>query len=147
MPYNRDKRSPIPKNATVSKVMSANKGKNSKPELALRKALFRSGIRGYRIHFKKIEGNPDIAWVGRRKVLFVHGCFWHRCPRCAYPLPRTNQDYWRTKFERNVARDRLHLRNLEQAEWKVLIVWECEIQQSLQKAVQCVKDFLDSDFR
>ena len=142
MEYKRDKRSPVPKNATVSKVMSANKGKNSKPELNLRKELCRLGLRGYRLHYKKIVGNPDIAWVNRRRAIFVHGCFWHRCPTCSYSIPKTNSEYWKLKFERNVGRDQRNLLLLRSLGWKVLVIWECDIKRNLPKVLQQVIKFL-----
>lgn len=80
--YSRDKRSPVPKNDTVSRVMSANRAKNSKPEVRLRKALWHAGLKGYRLHHKRIPGRPDISFVGKKLAIFVHGCFWHRCPKC-----------------------------------------------------------------
>lgn len=144
MEYKRDKRSPTPKSSIVSKVMSANKGKNSKPELALRKELCRHGVRGYRLHFTKIPGNPDIVWVGIRRAIFVHGCFWHRCPTCAYPIPKTNREYWEAKFSRNIARDKRNILRLNELGWSVLIIWECEIKQNLSKAVRRVIRFRSS---
>ena len=86
--YVRDGRSPIPKNASVSKVMSKNRSKGTKPELALRRFLFQNGIRGYRLNWKKAPGKPDIAFPGRKIAIFVHGCFWHHCPKCnnGYPV-------------------------------------------------------------
>lgn len=125
--YKRDKRSPIPKSPAVSCVMSANKGKNSKPELALRRTLWGLGIRGYRLHYKQLPGKPDIVFVSKRVAVFVHGCFWHRCPTCQYPNPKTNEDYWRKKFLRNVERDQLHLKQVAKLGWKAMVIWECEL--------------------
>jgi len=125
--YSRDKRSPTPKSATVSRVMSANKSRNTKPELALRKLLWASSARGYRLHWKKAPGRPDIAFPGRGLAIFVHGCYWHRCPLCAYPLPKHNTDFWQQKFSRNVTRDQTKTRQLETLGWKVITVWECQL--------------------
>src|SRR5688572_12008011 len=103
--YIRDKRSPKPKSETVSRVMSANKAKNSKPEVHLRKALWNQGAKGYRLHYKKVPGRPDICYVSKKVAIFVNGCFWHRCPHCNYQLPKTNTEFWKEKFGKNVNRD------------------------------------------
>lgn len=133
--YIRDNRSPIPKNETVSRVMSANKEKNTGPELTVRRALWRNGIRGYRLHSKKVIGKPDVAFIGKKIAVFIHGCFWHRCPYCKLPLPKSNPEYWKLKFERNIGRDKRNLRILKSNGWKVVIIWECEIKHSLDKVV------------
>lgn len=127
MSYIRDGRAPIPTSETTSRVMSANVGKNTKPELALRKALREIGIPGYRLHWKKAPGRPDIAYPGRRIAIFVNGCYWHRCPHCNLPLPRSNTDFWKEKFEKNIKRDTDKTRDLEENGWMVLVFWECEI--------------------
>ena len=105
MEYKRDKRSPTPKSETVSKVMSANKAKHTKPELILRKALWANGLMGYRNNYKKLPGRVDIAFTVKKLAIFVNGCFWHRCPKCNYPMPKTNEDFWENKFSKNIAID------------------------------------------
>jgi len=110
--------------------MRGNVGKNTKPELLLRKLLRDAGFPGYRLHWKKAPGRPDIAYPGRKVAIFVHGCFWHRCPKCNPPLPKSNQDYWGPKFEQNRERDQRKIRDLEAAGWRVLVVWECELKRS-----------------
>jgi DNA mismatch endonuclease (patch repair protein) len=127
--YSRDKRSPVPKNASVSSVMSANKAKNTKPELALRKLLWSKGIRGYRLNWKKAPGRPDIAFPGKKLAIFVHGCFWHRCPICTKALPKHNTEFWQKKFDRNVERDQAKADQLKELGWKVAIVWECQLKE------------------
>jgi DNA mismatch endonuclease (patch repair protein) len=79
MIYKTDKRSPIPKTEAVSRVMSANKAKNTIPEILLRRMLYANGLRGYRVHYKKVPGRPDVCYVSKKIALFVNGCFWHRC--------------------------------------------------------------------
>lgn len=91
--YLRDKRSPTPKNESTSRVMSANKGKDSKPETTLRKKIWSEGLKGYRLHYKKIPGRPDICFVSKKVAIFVNGCFWHRCPKCNYSLPKNNTEF------------------------------------------------------
>jgi DNA mismatch endonuclease (patch repair protein) len=91
-----------PENAAqrVSRLMKANKSADTKPEMALRKALWQAGARGYRLHPKQVPGRPDMAFPAKRLAVFVHGCFWHQCPHCegkkAYP--RANVEFWRKKF-------------------------------------------------
>lgn len=78
--YVRDKRSPVPKSEATSRVMSSNRGRDTAPELALRRALWAAGRRGYRLHYKQVPGRPDIAYPTKKIAIFVHGCYWHRCP-------------------------------------------------------------------
>jgi DNA mismatch endonuclease (patch repair protein) len=113
--------------AQRSAIMRAVKSRDTAPELKVR-ALLRSFAPGYRLHRKDIPGNPDIAYVGRKQAIFVHGCFWHGhdCARGARS-PKANADYWREKIARNVARDAGHLARLAELGWRALIVWECEI--------------------
>lgn len=110
-----------------SATMRAVKSKNTKPELAVRSLLHRLGFR-FRIHRKDIPGNPDIAFPGRRKVIFIHGCFWHGhdCVRGAR-IPMNNRDYWTVKVARNKARDARHLVALEASGWEAFTLWECEL--------------------
>ncbi|CAJ0871564.1 hypothetical protein AMST5_02334 [freshwater sediment metagenome] len=110
-----------------SATMRAVKSRDTSPELAVR-ALLRAFAPGYRLHRKDIPGNPDIAYVGRRQAIFVHGCFWHGhdCARGAR-MPRANADYWRVKIARNRARDEAHREKLAALGWRALTVWECEL--------------------
>lgn len=110
-----------------SAVMRAVKGRDTKPEIRLRKALFARGFR-YRLHVKSLPGAPDIVFPGRRAVIFVHGCFWHGhdCKRGSR-TPKQNADYWREKIARNKARDARQVEELRSAGWRVLTVWECEL--------------------
>lgn len=107
--------------------MAANKGKNTEPELALRRALHARGFR-YRLHPKKIQGRPDLVLPKYCAVVFVHGCFWHHHQDCRYATtPSTNADFWKKKFETNVARDGLVRATLLDQGWRVAIVWECAL--------------------
>ena len=110
----------------VRKSMQGNKRANTKPELILRKALREAGLSGYRLQWK-VPGHPDISWPGQKVAIFVNGCFWHRCPMCKPPMPKSNVEYWSSKFERNVERDQRKLEQLEEAGWTVHTVWECEL--------------------
>lgn len=134
--YARDGRAPVPKSEHTSRLMSANKGTDTKPEILLRKALFTAGIRGYRTHWKKAPGNPDIAFVGRKIAVFVHGCFWHRCPKCHPHMPKTHTAFWERKFEKNVERDIKVQQQLKDLEWRTLVIWECETKEDLESCVE-----------
>lgn len=108
-------------------VMQANRSEDTKPELVLRRALRERGLPGYRLHWRKASGRPDVCYPGRKVAIFVNGCFWHRCPHCDLPLPKTNTPFWTAKFERNRARDdRNHLELVEEG-WSVVVVWECHL--------------------
>lgn len=111
-------------------VMQANKSKNTKPELKVRAALREAGLSGYRIHWKKAPGSPDICYPGRKLAIFVNGCFWHSCPYCTNHKPKTNQEFWTAKFERNRARDERDQSQLVAAGWTVLVVWECRLKRA-----------------
>lgn len=86
-----------------------------------------AGFPGYRLQWKHAPGHPDIAYPGRKVAIFVNGCFWHRCPKCDLPLPKTNPEYWEEKFRRNVQRDKQKTAELEQLGWRVFVIWECEL--------------------
>ena len=109
-----------------SAVMRAVRGRDTTPELLVRR-LLRSVAPGYRLHRKDIPGRPDVAYIGRRKAIFVHGCFWHGhdCARGAR-MPKANRPYWEAKIARNRARDAANLAALAERGWKALVVWECE---------------------
>ena len=140
--YYRDKRSPKPLNESTSKVMSANKAKNTKPEITLRKALWSEGHKGYRLNWKKAPGRPDIAYPGKKIAIFVNGCYWHRCPKCNLPLPKTNTDFWKEKFDKNVKRDKKKNDELLSLDWIVLVFWECDIKSDISNSIQKIKKVL-----
>ncbi len=110
-----------------SATMRAVKSRDTSPELAVR-ALLRGFAPGYRLHRKDIPGNPDIAYVGRKLAIFVHGCFWHGhdCARGAR-MPKANADYWAAKISRNRVRDAAHRETLAALGWRALTIWECEL--------------------
>ena len=135
--YIRDKRSPKPLSEDTSKVMSANKAKNTKPEIVLRKVLWNSDVRGYRLNWKKAPGRPDIAFPGKKVAIFINGCYWHRCPKCDLPLPKSNTQFWKDKFDKNIARDKKKNEELVDLGWNVLVFWECDIKSNI---IDCFKD-------
>ncbi len=138
--YMRDGRAPIPHSEITSRLMSANKANNTGPELTLRKALWHAGLKGYRLHWRKVPGKPDIAFPGKKIAVFVHGCFWHRCPNCASNFPKTNTDFWQRKFESNVKRDKANEEHLHAEGWSVITIWECEIKKNIKNIVNNIKN-------
>jgi len=107
--------------------MRANKGKDTKPELALRSMLHRDGYR-FRIHGRGLPGTPDVVFTARRKVVCMHGCFWHAHPSCRYAtVPKIRADYWVSKLARNRERDATHAVRLQELGWGSAVVWECEM--------------------
>ena len=119
-----------------SAVMRRVKGRNTAPEMIVRKALTGLGVR-YRLHRKDLPGCPDIVMPGRRLAIFVHGCFWHGhdCARGAR-VPKQNRDYWLTKVARNRARDARNLADLGAMGWRVDILWACELNQKAELAAR-----------
>ena len=99
---------------------------DTSPELAVRRLLHRLGYR-FRLHRRSLPGRPDICFPGRKKAIFIHGCFWHRHEGCRRTTtPKTRTSFWKDKFERNVERDRANLKDLVELGWRVMVVWECE---------------------
>jgi DNA mismatch endonuclease (patch repair protein) len=119
--------------------MKSNRGKNTLPEVMLRTALSKAGIKGYRLHLKDVPGRPDIAFPKSRLAVFVNGCFWHRCPKCALPMPKSHTAFWSRKFELNKQRDERKTRGLKSMGWRVMTIWECEIRGNLGDCVKRVK--------
>jgi DNA mismatch endonuclease (patch repair protein) len=111
--------------------MSAIRSKDTKPELAVRSLLHRLGYR-YRLHVRKLPGAPDIVFPSRRKVIFVHGCYWHLHDCVAGRVtPRTNAEFWQKKRTDNVTRDTRNEATLNSEGWEILIIWECEIKSGI----------------
>jgi DNA mismatch endonuclease (patch repair protein) len=123
--------------------MSLVKAKNTRPEMAVRRLVFAMGYR-YRLHDARLPGTPDLVFAGRGKVLFVHGCFWHRHENCALArLPKSRLDFWLPKLEGNRARDRVNQRLLRKSGWRVFVVWECELR-NLVKLSRKIRRFLEA---
>jgi len=113
--------------ATRSRMMAGIKGKDTKPEMTVRRFLHAHGYR-FRLYRKDLPGKPDIILSRLRVCIFVHGCFWHRHAGCKYAvLPKTRVDFWAAKLQSNVERDLTVLQRLESDGWKVLVLWECEL--------------------
>lgn len=110
-----------------SRNMRAIRAKNTKIELVVRRIVYGLGYR-YRLNSRKVIGRPDLAFISRKKAIFVHGCFWHRHPGCRLTTtPKTNPEKWQKKFAANIARDAVVQQKLQDAGWKSLVIWECEI--------------------
>ena len=111
--------------------MSRIKGKNTKPEMLVRKFLFAHGYR-YRLHAKKLPGKPDIVLPKYKTVIFVHGCFWHGHANCKYfVIPKTRTDWWVNKINGNIANDDRAVKALKRAGWKVITIWECQLKPAM----------------
>jgi len=111
--------------------MSRIRGKNTKPEMILRSQLFRLGFR-FRVHPNELSGKPDIVLPKYRTAIFVHGCFWHFHKHCNEGrIPSSNSSFWGKKLQKNVDRDKAIIRTLKKEKWKVVVVWECEIEKKI----------------
>lgn len=120
--------------ATRSRMMAGIKGKNTRPEMVVRRALHKAGFR-FRLHVKDLPGKPDIVLPKHRAVIFVHGCFWHGHGCRNFKWPKTREAWWREKIGKNVERDRLKIEELWNAGWKVETIWECDIRVRGESAV------------
>ena len=124
--------------------MARIRARDTGPERRIRKLLTTLGFR-YRLHYSKLPGRPDIAFPGRRKVIWVHGCFWHRHPGCALArLPKSRLDFWKPKLEGNRSRDLRNEADVRAAGWESLVVWECELSDE-SALVTRLRSFLDGD--
>jgi len=106
--------------------MSRIKGKNTRPELLIRKWLWSHGYR-YRLYKKTLSGKPDIVFPGKRKAIFINGCFWHKHNCKYFKWPESNTKFWKDKILETVKRDKKNYKKLEKAGWEYLIIWECEV--------------------
>lgn len=125
--------------------MALVRNKDTKPEMRVRRLVSSMGYR-YRLQYKKVPGRPDLAFPGRRKVVFVHGCFWHRHPDPACPLarlPKSRLDFWMPKLEGNRARDLRKLEELEALGWSAFTVWECQLRDE-EALRESIRSFLDA---
>ena len=128
-----------------SHCMARVKGRNTKPELILRRWLWSAGFR-YRLYSKKIAGKPDIVFPGRKKVIFVHGCFWHKHNCGHFSWPKSNAEFWKKKIQGNLKRDRNNAKAIIQIGWQSLVVWECELKKGISRCLQKkITRFLDDE--
>ena len=116
-----------------SQNMAAIKSKDTKPEMLVRRFLHAAGYR-CRLHDRKLPGCPDLVFSGLRTVIFIHGCFWHGHENCKYfRLPKSNEEFWRNKISRNIIRDTAVSIELERQLWNVIVIWECDLKNKLQR--------------
>lgn len=122
---------------TRSRMMSGIRGKNTKPELRIRKGLFSRGFR-YRLHDKRLPGKPDLVLPRHNAVVFIHGCFWHGHKCHLFKWPKTRKRFWVKKILANRKRDRQVLKELTKNGWRTLVIWECSFRDGGQTALDCV---------
>jgi len=122
-------------------VMSHNKGKDTNPEISVRRLIHSLGLR-YRLHRRDLPGCPDMVFPGKKKVIFINGCYWHRhnCKK-GRSMPETRKKFWQAKFERTVERDKKNYKALKKLGWQVLVLWECQLRdlKKLKKKVSFLK--------
>lgn len=136
-------------NETRSRMMSGIRGKDTKPEMVLRRALHVRGFR-YRLHGKGVPGRPDMILAKHRAVIFVHGCYWHRHEGCRYATtPATRPEFWAEKFTANVRRDRTACDTLVTDGWRVATIWECALRKprSVERTLAAIEEWLLSENR
>ncbi len=126
-----------------SEIMSRVRAKDTAPEMLVRRLVYSMGYR-YRLHDRSLPGTPDLVFRKARKLVFVHGCFWHRHAGCALARwPKSRQKFWREKLEGNLARDRKNMGRLRRAGWGVMVVWECQLSKPA-RLEQRIRGFLDA---
>ncbi len=133
-----DNMTPQQRSQTMSKIRSH----NTSPEQRIRSALHRCGYR-FRKNLTNLPGTPDIVLKKFKTVIFVNGCFWHQhagCPKAS--MPKSNEDYWQKKFHKTIVRDAKNIKKLQELGWRVIVVWECEIDENLEKTASKIKKIL-----
>ena len=126
-----------------SEIMGRVRATGTKPELVVRQLVHGIGYR-FRLYNDRLPGRPDLVFPRHRKVIFVHGCFWHRHERCSKAtIPLTNSDFWERKLTRNSERDRENVDTLQSDGWKVFIIWECETKHRYQLSARICRFFED----
>ena len=127
-----------------SEIMSRIRGRDTKPEMIVRRIAHGLGFR-FRLHRRDLPGSPDLVFPRHRAVIMVHGCFWHRHPGCKYAsTPKTRVGFWERKFAGNVVRDRRNEAELYELGWRVMVIWECETKDN-EAVASCIESFLRPD--
>ncbi len=130
---------------TRSRMMSGIQGKNTKPEVVVRKALFADGVR-YRLHDKQLPGKPDLVFPKYRAVILINGCFWHLHGCHLFKWPSSRPEFWKHKLESNRERDLRNMEQLQQQGWRVLVIWECALKGKqrlpFEQVIQLTSDWL-----
>lgn len=125
-------KSPKSTSIGVSRSMKSNRSSGTKPEQILSKLLRK------KIHKNSLPGSPDFVYPRKKIAVFVHGCFWHRCPECNFGLPKSNRDFWSRKFRRNIERDELVKKELKAMGWRVIEIWEHELSKDPMKVAETI---------
>lgn len=125
--------------ATRSRMMSGIRGKDTKPEILIRKTLFARGFR-YRLHGRKLPGSPDMVMPKYRTVIFVNGCFWHGHDCQLFKWPGTRKEFWRKKITGNCERDKHNMNDLLLDDWRVFVIWECAVKGKKRKSLENIVD-------
>lgn len=128
-----------------SRCMSNIRGKDTKPEMIVRRIIHNMGYR-YRLHRRDLPGSPDLVFAPRKKVIFVHGCFWHQhdCPD-GTTSPKTNVEFWSNKLKGNVLRDKTNYQKLFDLNWDTMIIWECWTKKkNIESLIKKIREFLDT---
>lgn len=134
-----DTLNPLQRSAVMARVRS----KDTVPELIVRRLTYGLGYR-YRLHLRALPGTPDLVFSARNKVIFIHGCFWHRHKGCALArLPKSRSDFWLSKLEGNTRRDAHNVRELRKKRWGVMTIWECQLR-DMARLERRIKRFLDA---
>ena len=130
--------------ATRSRMMAGIKGKNTKPEMLIRRGLHQAGFR-YRLHSTRLPGKPDLVFPKFLSVIFVHGCFWHGHCCKFFKWPKSNSIFWKNKIESNIVRDKMIVRLIRNRKWSVLVIWECQLRGrvAVDKSLQRASKFLN----
>ncbi|KCZ91311.1 very short patch repair endonuclease [Hyphomonas jannaschiana] len=129
-----------------SRMMSGIRGKDTKPEMIVRRGLHAMGFR-YKLHDKRLPGRPDLVLPKYRAVIFVHGCFWHKHDCKYFKWPKTRKEFWRSKIEKNVARDKTAMEVLKNSGWRVAVVWECSFRDAseVSERIRLLGNWVSSD--
>lgn len=130
---------PPAKTESTRTSMRGNKSALTKPELSLSKILEEAGIKGVDANYLRLPGTPDLVFLNKKLAIFIHGCFWHRCPYCNPHFPETNQEYWSAKFRRNKARDKGVKASLQAIGWRVMIIWECQLKRDPSRVLRRIE--------
>lgn len=129
--------------ASVRMSMRGNRSSKTRPEAMLVQELCKTGITGFCQNSKEFPGSPDLAFPATKLAVFVHGCFWHRCPYCRPHFPGSNAEYWAAKFARNKARDARTRTSLRAQGWSPMVVWECQLKKNPRRAVSRIVKALE----
>ncbi|GGA02656.1 very short patch repair endonuclease [Blastomonas marina] len=124
-----------------SRLMSRVRGKDTNPEMAVRRLVHKLGYR-FRLHRRDLPGTPDLVFPGKKKVIFVHGCYWHRHDCKKATTPKTNVEFWENKFDANIMRDNKNLNDLSELGWETMVVWQCEAEKP-EEIVDRLVEFLE----